>query len=130
MTPTPRSHTLRFDLPIVVMVVNDRSHMALTKVGGMDVRGEVAGTPVAAVQGLFQQLAQPHHGNAVMGIEMALSGESLEDVFALPDQPANTPALTAAEREARFGLPDIGEDVEGDEDPEPPRRRIVDRPQA
>jgi hypothetical protein len=72
-----------FDMRVVVTGFEGVTSrfIAIAKIGGMNVRSEAHPDPVQAVQGLFQQLSQPHHGNAIIGIQMAIEGIDFEDTL-------------------------------------------------
>lgn len=69
----------RFSMDVVVLKVGD-GFIAVTQLGGMNVRGNRTREADAAVRDLFNQLAQTHHLNAGLGIELALEGKTFADL--------------------------------------------------
>lgn len=70
---------------ISVAQLTERSFLAVTELGGMNIRGQRSSDPLAAVQSLLSGLCGHDHSNSdgVLGLDLALNGTDLAELARL-----------------------------------------------
>lgn len=76
---------------IKINVINPagETHLAVTKLGGITVRGPRASTPVDAVKNLLWKLSKGYDDDAQVGLEMELAGTSIDQAIAQIQAPGD-----------------------------------------